>query len=182
MEDLKPATGRPVPMRVRIVAFLWDYLLICGFLVLLIGVASLARPVLAPLFQAGPLRAELTGFLFLTLPVYLYFAISEGSRRHATWGKRKTGIVVAGVRGQPIGMGASLGRSALKFLPWELAHFTIWHMTLSPSYPDAVLYTLLAVVYGLALLYLVGPLWNKRRQTLYDAAAGTVIQFAEIVE
>jgi len=35
---------------------------------------------------ANPIRAQITGFFLITLPVTLYFAISESSARQATWG------------------------------------------------------------------------------------------------
>lgn len=162
---------------IRLIAFGWDYLLIASYLVLLVGLSYGARPWLASWFGGGPLRAELAGFLFLTLPVYLYFAISEGTGERATWGKRKMKIEVAvGRNGEPIGWGRSLLRSGLKFVPWELAHFTVWHMVRPSGYADAATYGLLGVVYGLVLLFLLVPLLNRDRRTLYDFAAGTVVQ------
>ncbi|MBW7454635.1 RDD family protein [Paenibacillus sepulcri] len=166
-----------VPFGTRIIAFLWDYVLILGYIVLLVGLSFPAKPLLVPLFQTSAATAELTGFLLITLPVYLYFALCEGSKSHATWGKRKMGIMVAGMRGQPVGYGHSFRRSALKFIPWELAHFTIWHMIIPSGYPDILIYCLLAVVYGLVFLYLLSPLWSKQNQTLYDAISGTVIRY-----
>ncbi|MDQ0898948.1 RDD family protein [Paenibacillus sp. V4I7] len=168
-----------VSFGIRIIAFFWDYLIILGYIILLIGVSFLARPQVIPLFTTNPLLAEITGFLFITLPVYLYFAVCEGSKSHATWGKRKMGIVVAGVYGQPIGFGSSLIRSALKFIPWELAHFTIWHMVIPSEYPNYLIYSLLGTVYGLALIYLISPLWSKNKQTVYDSIAGTVIRYKD---
>ncbi|WP_213525082.1 RDD family protein [Paenibacillus sp. J31TS4] len=168
---------RSVPLGTRIIAFLWDYVIISGYIILLIGISYLIRPLLAPLFTTNPLLAEVTGFLFLTLPVYLYFAVCEGSGSHATWGKRKVGIMVTGRYGQSIGLGSSLVRSALKFAPWELAHFTIWHMVLPSDYPESLIYSLLAVVYVLVLIYLISPLWSKNKQTVYDLIAGTVIRY-----
>lgn len=164
-----------VSIGTRILAFLWDYLIISGYLFLLVGISLVARPLLIPLFTADPVSAELTGFLLITLPVYLYFAISEGSPAHATWGKRKMGIVVANVQGGSVCIGNSLLRSALKFFPWELAHFTIWHVVIPSGYPDYLIYTLFAIVYGLVIIYLISPLWSNKRQTLYDRIAGTVV-------
>jgi uncharacterized RDD family membrane protein YckC len=171
---------KSVSIGTRIIAFLWDYVIILGYIILLIGVSLLARPLVIPLFTTNPLLAEITGFLFITLPVYLYFAVCEGSKSHATWGKRKMGIVVAGIRGQPIGLVSSLFRSALKFIPWELAHFTIWHMALPSGYPNYFIYSLLGTVYGLAIIYLVSPLWSKDKQTVYDSIAGTVIRYKDM--
>jgi uncharacterized RDD family membrane protein YckC len=168
-----------VHFRTRIIAFLWDYVIILGYILLLIGVSFLARPLVIPLFTTNPLLAEFTGFLFLTLPVYLYFALCEGSKSHATWGKRKMGIVVAGIYGQPVGLVSSLFRSALKFFPWELAHFTIWHMALPSEYSNYLIYSLLGTVYGLVILYLISPLWSKNKQTVYDSIARTVVRYKD---
>jgi uncharacterized RDD family membrane protein YckC len=167
---------KSVSFGTRIIAFLWDYVIILGYLFLLFGVSFLEKPLLIPLFTASPLSAEITGFLLITLPVYLYFAFSEGSKSHATWGKRKMGIVVAGVHGQPIRLGNSLFRSALKFIPWELAHFTIWHIVIPTEYPDYLIYSLFATVYGLVLIYLISPLMSQNKQTVYDFIAGTVVR------
>jgi len=166
-----------VPIGIRLLAFLWDYLIISGYLLLLVGISFIARPLLIPLFTKDPITAELTGFLFITLPVYLYFAICEGSPARASWGKRKMGIAVANMQGGPISIGRSLFRSAIKFIPWELAHFTIWHVVIPSGYPDEMIYTLFAVVYGLAFIFLISPLWNARRQTLYDSIARTVVLY-----
>jgi uncharacterized RDD family membrane protein YckC len=152
---------KSVSLGTRIIAFLWDYVIITGYIILLIGISFLIRPLLIPLFTTNPLLAEINGFLFITLPVYLYFAVCEGSKSHATWGKRKMGIVVTGIYGQSIGLGSSLFRSALKFVPLELAHFTIWHMVIPSEYPDSLIYSLLATVYGLVLIYLISPIWSK---------------------
>ncbi|WP_274652603.1 RDD family protein [Paenibacillus humicola] len=168
--------GRPyAPVRRRMLAFLLDYIFIACYLALLSGAGLLARPVMVSLFTHGVWTAELAGFLMLTLPVALYFGLSEGSGSHATWGKRKMGIRVARADGRPLGFGVSLLRSAVKFAPWELAHFTIWRLVLPSGSPAYAVNALLILVYVLVLAYLISPFLNKRRQSLYDAAAGTVV-------
>ncbi|MFC3846839.1 RDD family protein [Paenibacillus sp. MAH-36] len=176
---IKHGNLKSVSLGTRIIAFLWDYVIIAGYIILLIGVSFFIRPLLIPLFTTNPLLAEINGFLFITLPVYLYFAICEGSKSHATWGKRKMGVVVTGINGHSIGLGSSLFRSALKFVPWELSHFTIWHMVIPSKYPNSLIYSLLATVYCLALIYLISPLWSKNKQTIYDFIAGTVIRYKD---
>jgi uncharacterized RDD family membrane protein YckC len=166
-----------VPLGIRIIALLWDDVIISGYLFLLFGASFLSKPWLIPLFTSSPLCAEFTGFLLVTLPVCLYFALTEGSKSHATWGKRKMGIVVLNVHGRPITLGNSFFRSALKFAPWELAHFTIWHIVIPSEYPDFLIYSLFTAVYGLVFIYLISPIWNKKGQTLYDSITGTVVRY-----
>ncbi|MDR7238157.1 RDD family protein [Neobacillus drentensis] len=166
-----------VSLSTRLIAFLWDYVIISCYLFLLFGISFFARPLLNPLFTSSSFSAEITGFVLITMPVYLYFAISEGLKLHATWGKRKMGIVVESVRGQPIGLGRSLFRSALKFAPWELAHFTIWHIVIPSKYPDYLISLLLMTVYVLIFIYLISHLKSKNKQTVYDLIAGTVVRY-----
>lgn len=163
------------PVGARLRAFLRDYLIIAGYLVLLSGLSAASGSRLAGWFTAGPVKAELAGFVLLTLPVLLYFAICEGRGAHATWGKRKGGLAVVRAGGGDIGLSRSLLRSALKFLPWELAHFTVWRMARPSDTPEAVLYALLGVVYGLVLLYLLSPYTNRGRRTVYDLLSGTTV-------
>lgn len=176
MED-RNGKLKNVSIGTRIIAFLWDYVIILGYLLLLFVLSFFARPLLIQLFTANSLSAELTGFLLITLPVYLYFSISEGGELHATWGKRKMGIWVMGVDGRSIGLRRSLFRSALKFAPWELSHFTIWHIVIPSNYPDYLINLLLIAVYGRVFIYLVSPLMNKNKQTVYDTFAGTVVRY-----
>ncbi|TDF98043.1 RDD family protein [Paenibacillus piri] len=161
----------------RIISFLLDYVIISCYIILLIGLSFLAKPLLIPLFTTNAWSAEITGFFLITLPVYLYFAICEGSKSHATWGKRKMGIVVVGIHGQSLGLGRSLFRSALKFIPWELAHFTIWHTVIPSGYPEYMIYSLFATVYGLVFVYLLCALISKNKQTVYDFIAGTAVSY-----
>ncbi|MEF3307119.1 RDD family protein [Paenibacillus sp. GYB003] len=168
-----------VSIGARIVAFLLDYVLIAGYLAVLFVVSFPAQPLIKPLFTTSPLTAELSGFLIITLPVYLYFAVCEGSKSHATWGKRKMGIAVAGVRDRPVGLGTSLLRSALKLAPWELAHFAVWHIVIPSELPASLVYTALATVYVLVFAYVISPFWNPRRQTIYDSIAGTVVTYSK---
>lgn len=166
---------RFAPIGKRMLACLLDYAIICGYLLVLVGVSFAAKPWLSPLFARDAVTAELAGFDLLTLPVCLYFAISECSKAQATWGKRKMGLVVADVRGRRIGFGRSCLRSAVKLFPWELAHFTVWHMVLPSSVPDFVLYPLLAAVYGFVFAYLISPFIVKTNQSVYDLLAKTVV-------
>jgi len=166
-----------VSLGTRIIAFLWDYVIILGYLLLLFLLSIFARPFLIPLFTVNSLSAEITGFLLITLPVYLYFSICEGGKLHATLGKRKKGIWVMGIDGRSISLRRSLFRSALKFAPWELSHFTIWHIVIPSNFPDYLINILLITAYCLVFIYLVSPLMNKNKQTIYDIIAGTVVRY-----
>ncbi|WP_244520377.1 RDD family protein [Fictibacillus solisalsi] len=175
----RPERNEYVPFSMRIKAFLWDYVFILAYLLVVFGFSFFAQPLLLPLFRESPFSAEMTGFFLITLPVSLYFAINEGVYLHATWGKRKMGILVRDKRGLPVGLGRSLFRTALKFAPWELAHFTIWHMILPSTYSEEFISFLLITDYGLISIYLISPFYNKKKRTLYDCLAGTAVGYKE---
>lgn len=114
------------PFKLRIYAFLFDYLIIIIYGVVVVGsISFLFQPYTTDLFSTSPVAAQLTGFLMMTLPVSLYFILWECSKWQGTWGKRKMGIRVVDNNGQRIGIGRSFIRTAIKFLPWETAHFGI---------------------------------------------------------
>ncbi len=117
---------------IRVKAFSADYLLISLYIALLVAVSLLIQSVdpsiLQPLF-GHPLTGQLSGFVLITIPVTLYFAISESSSHQATWGKRWQRVKVVHNNGERLSWMRALGRTALKFIPWELAHTCIWQMS-----------------------------------------------------
>ena len=90
-------------------------------------------------------------------------------------GKRKMGIRVVDDIGQRIGIGRSAFRTAIKFLPWEVAHFGIWRLMLPTDISELTVYVILNAVNLVILLYLIIPLTNKKRKNVYDWIAGTVV-------
>jgi uncharacterized RDD family membrane protein YckC len=107
--------------------------------------------------------------------VTLYFALSEASAREATLGKRRLGLRVVTVEGQRLSLGRSVLRSAVKFLPWELAHAAIWQYTAAGSdeliLPDVLLvasWTIVAVNVAMAVL-------DRRHRALHDRLAASLV-------
>lgn len=158
----------------RASAFALDYLPIAAYLVVLVvlGVAlreafpdATARPF------GHPVSAQAVGFVLVTLPVALYFALSEASAWRATWGKRRLGLMVVTSDGARLGLGRSFARTAVKLLPWELSHAAVWGIALAGGEPAPVHHALLALVWLLVAANLAGiGVW---RRAVYDAAVGT---------
>jgi uncharacterized RDD family membrane protein YckC len=164
------------PFKIRIYAFLVDYLVIAVYGIFVLGTISVIfRASMGHLFSSSPLTAELTGFLFMTLPVSLYFIIGECSKWQGTLGKRKMGIIVTDDSGQRTRIGRSACRTAIKFLPWEVAHFCIWHLMLPSKISENTVLIILAAVNLVIITYLVFPLTNKKRKNIYDLVAGTKV-------
>jgi hypothetical protein len=80
---------------VRITAFAFNYILIAGYLILVVALSSMVNalfPAIARRVFADPLSGQITGFCLVTLPVSLYFALLESSAWQATWGKRRKSL------------------------------------------------------------------------------------------
>ncbi len=153
-------------------------MLIAGYVGLLVAVGlvvRLAAPDVSSVLFGSPIRGELTGFLMLTLPVTLYFAISEHSTAASSWGKRRLGLRVVTAGGGRLGLARSLLRSGLKFAPWELAHAAIWQFTFAGPRPPAALDVVLGVVWLLVGLNFLSALIDRRHRALYDLLAGTAV-------
>ncbi len=110
--------------------------------------------------------------LLTVLPYFLYLFLTEISDRHATWGKRRAGITVAGVDGTSPGRGAIAARNVLKVLPWQLGHMGTMRLATSDEVTAA------AVTFEVASLLLLAaivvPILNRRRG-VHDALAGTTV-------
>ena len=52
----------------------------------------------------------------------------EGSGRQATFGKHRMRLVVVDAAGRPPGFRRAVVRSAVKFLPWQLAHTAVFQL------------------------------------------------------
>jgi uncharacterized RDD family membrane protein YckC len=162
----------------RIAAFLFDYLPIAGYLIVLVGLGSLARlatPGIAAAAFGSPLAGELTGFVTITLPVTLYFALLEASAWQATWGKRRLKLRVTRTDGQRLSRGRSLLRTGLKFVPWELAHFCIWQVRFAGASAPPWISAGFILVWVLVGANVVSLLLSRQHRTLYDRLSGTLV-------
>ena len=158
-------------------AFALDYLVILGYLLGIALLALLANAMFGAnewLF-ADRVRAQLVAFLIVTLPVSLYFAISESSPSQATWGKQRLKLKVTDRDGNRIGIWRSLARTLLKFVPWELSHTLIWQIYFSPQIESAWINYGFTLVYLLIGLSIASLLLTKTHQTLYDLLTNTYV-------
>ena len=159
----------------RIGAFVLDYVIILFYLV----TVTLIFLLLNSLFNLNDrlftdrVRAQLTSFLLITLPVALYFAISESSNRQATWGKQRMKLIVTDENEERISFWRGLARTFLKFIPWELSHTLIWDLSFSPQADAILIYYGFGFVYLLVGLNIASLLLNKTHQTIYDLLTKT---------
>jgi len=87
----------------RVLAFAFDYLVIVLYLIVLITISlavSSVFPDIVPMMFGNPVSGQIMGFLMITLPVTLYFALLESSPWQATWGKRRQRLKVTRTNGE----------------------------------------------------------------------------------
>jgi uncharacterized RDD family membrane protein YckC len=158
----------------RVAASMLDYLLIASYLILLSAASFGPLSSLLSSALTRPITAELVGFLTLTGPVILYFALTEASAWQATLGKRALRIVVVGPGGTRLPVGRAMVREVVRFLPWEMAHALIWPLAL-PPHKEPLPLTIggFAVVYLLVFVYLVSLFVGSQHRTIYDRIAGS---------
>lgn len=164
----------------RLAAFLLDYLVIAGYIILLIlTVGGLMAAGLVPRAAApDPLLYDSIAFVTLVLPVILYFTLLESSPWQATLGKRRVGLRVTAADGGRLSLRQASLRSLVKFLPWQLAHTSLfyikgWPFAPEPPTPPVVLG--LALVWVIVGAYLVALLVDKAHRTPYDRLARSVV-------
>ncbi len=158
----------------RAKAFGLDYLVIAAYLIALTVVISALRftPVnmMFSILYRNPYSAQLSDSLMFDIPVILYFALFEASPRQATPGKRRLGLRVVTETGARLSVPRAVVRTVLKFLPWEIAHTSIWHTPGWPLHaqPTTLNYIGYLSTYALLGVYLLSLLFSRSRQTLYD--------------
>lgn len=161
----------------RVVAFALDYIIILGYLLGIVLLSLLVNPLFGVnewLFT-DRIRAQFVGFLVVTLPVTLYFAVAESSPRQATWGKQRLKLRVGDIQGNRIGFWRALARTLLKFVPWELSHTLIWEIYFSPPVEAIWINYGFALVYLLIGLNVASLVLMKTNQTLYDLLTSTYV-------
>ena len=161
----------------RVKAFLFDYSIILGYLIAITVLGLLLRQFTSGFewLFADRVRAQGTVILILTLPVSLFFALGDASLKQGTWGKRRVGLKVKDKNGDRIGLGRSLLRTGLKFIPWELSHTVLWEIAFSNGASSVLINYGYAFVYLLIGLNITSVLLTKTNQSLYDLLAGTYV-------
>ena len=163
---------------IRVKAFSADYIAISLYIVVLTAASFLIQSVspdlINPLFDS-PLVGQLTGFVLITLPVTLYFTLMESSSHQATWGKRWQGIKVIHKSGNRLSRMRALSRTALKFIPWELAHTCIWQLSGTNQEIPTILLVGFIFVWVMVGIYLLTLLISSKKQSLYDQITNTFV-------
>jgi uncharacterized RDD family membrane protein YckC len=127
-------------------------------------------------FPQTPREVWVATLLNFSIPAWLYFVLSDGSRAGATIGKRLLKIQVGLLGGGRLGLGRALARTAFKLLPWELAHVFGFALAGEGGVGDASQMIGLIAANVLAIIYLVIAVATGGRRSLHDYAVATEVR------
>ncbi|TWT08441.1 RDD family protein [Planococcus sp. CPCC 101016] len=160
----------------RLKAFAFDYLLIFGYMMVLLIFSIFLMPSIQGWFQVSQLTAQLAGFFLLTLPISLYFIFADSRIGKQSFGKRRTAIRVVDENNRSISAVRAVFRTVLKFLPWELSHFMAYRMIyLGTEEILLVDYLVGGSVYLLIFFYISMAIFTKSKQSVYDRLTKTYV-------
>ena len=157
------------------------YLIDCGcaFLIFVITQYCLFLPLrlaigITPEWFKSGMNTELYTLFTISIPVWLYFAISESSAWRASLGKKIVGLEIVDLSNSSrVSFLRCLIRIVIKLLPWELAHLgnnlpePIWYVE-DPGF--RICFVISGVLFA---LYLIVPLLNTNRLGIHDMMVET---------
>jgi uncharacterized RDD family membrane protein YckC len=159
----------------RLAAYLVDILvLFAAILITQFGLEVLTGGWALRWLTSG-LRIQGWVWLSVSLPTYLYFALSESSVRRATPGKRLLGLQVTDLAGKRIGFGRALLRTIVKLIPWEVTHLSLFLPT--PIFLDGQGGFLPGLITAnvLIVVYLAVVVITAGQRGIHDLVVGTMV-------
>jgi uncharacterized RDD family membrane protein YckC len=159
----------------RLAAYLVDILLLSAAVVVTqFGLEALTGGLPMHLLATGP-RIEAWVWLSVSLPTYLYFALSESSVRQATPGKRLLGLHVTNMVGKRIGFGQALLRTIVKLIPWEMTHLSLFLPTPILADGQGGFLPGLITANVLIVVYLAVVVITAGKRGVHDLVASTMV-------
>jgi uncharacterized RDD family membrane protein YckC len=159
----------------RLVSWWWDYLAILAWLAitaLVLGLPNAAGWIDLEPVWSRPIAADLVLTLITVVPYFLYLVATESGPAHATWGKRRSQLIVEGTDGSPAQPRRIVVRNLVKVLPWQFGHMAAMRFVTGEQLGLAVAFNTTSLI---LLIAVAGPVLVGRRG-LHDRIAGTSVR------
>lgn len=114
-------------------------------------------------------------FSTVSLPVWLYFSFFESGERQAAVGMRSLGLRVTGLGGERLSFKRALLRTVVKLIPFEINHAVMFLPVPLMNDPNPDFRYGFILVQLLVIVYLASAILTRRRQSIHDLAAGTIV-------
>jgi uncharacterized RDD family membrane protein YckC len=111
-----------------------------------------------------------------SLPTWLYFSLSDRSKTGRTIGKRIFKLQVIGQRKERLGWELALVRTAIKLLPWEIIHFSVFALSKDLGQLSPIQLIGLSIGNGLAFVYFIVTLLTHGRRSVHDLLLKTEVR------
>jgi uncharacterized RDD family membrane protein YckC len=115
----------------------------------------------------------IAAIMSFSIPAWAYFLLSDLAWNGMTVGKRLLNIKVISLNSDDINFGRALLRTAIKLLPWELAH--IFGFALADTISQSAVLAGLIAANLLIMIYLVILVINGGKMSLHDIFAKTEV-------
>lgn len=156
----------------RLKAIFFDWLFICGYLLLILILALFFYFLV---FKGIPeftnLQSQFIATFTSVIPIVAILSIMEGTKNFASWGKKKATLKII-YKGTP--MKGSIIRNTLKFLPWQFGHMS----TINGMYNDfdtPFSMTFLVLSMTLSIVYILMVFIRKDNRHLADILAESTV-------
>ncbi len=170
-QDMQKTSRRSLILR-RVGAYLLDMTILFVVLAPIGFLIQLALGLKMP--ETGPELAQTILWNF-SVPAWLYFIVNDSSLRGATLGKRLLKLQVVRTDQQRVGFLRAVWRTAVKLLPWEMAHFFGFTLSTDLSQFSTAQTVGLTAANVLIIVYVVLLLLTRGLRTVHDFAAGTKV-------
>jgi len=120
-----------------------------------------------------PTAWDMYAFATLVAPVAVTSALLEASPRQATPGKRRLGLTVVDVEGNRLTRTRSIARSAVKFVPWQMAHTAVFQLFAGSTATGYIVLSIAAQI--LVVVSIATMALDSQHRALHDLIAGTQV-------
>ena len=114
-------------------------------------------------------------FLVISLPMWLYFILSESGPRQATLGKSLLGLKVTDMDGNRLTVATAAWRTACKLAFFEIGHLSFLFPTPLFDEPEPSFRVGFVILIALMLVYFAVTLVTPRHQSLHDLIVKTQV-------
>lgn len=114
-------------------------------------------------------------FLVISLPMWLYFILTEGGPRQATLGKSLLGLKVTDLAGGRLKLTTATLRTACKLAFFEIGHLSFLFPTPLFEEPEPSFRVGFVFLIALMAIYFVVTLFTSRRQSIHDLIVKTLV-------